>query len=412
MLHRTLLAALLLAPAAAAAQAYTPVYAWQQTNYDWNPNPDILPIGNTLVGTIEWNASGFENLQDTGCGGYGCGSIYRINGATLTTLHKFTGADGGMPIAGLIQSGGVLYGTSSYGGAACAVIPEHCGTVFSLNLTTNTLTTLHAFSGLADGGGSYAKPVLFNGMLYGTTSIGGDTTQCNGQGCGTVFQINPATGQFTTLYRFTTADGTAYPETSLTPVGTTLYGTTYGNTDAGTVFKINPATGKLHIVHRFGKGTDGITPSTNVVTCAGALYGTTLGGGTTTFGTLFKLNPQTNAETIVHAFAGNADGYNPAGPLAVHTGTLYGAVAYSYNPAPPIFNEPVLAGNIYQANCAAGTEQIIIGFSTNNGVNGLTPLGVAYGNGALYGIMQNSGGVYQFSPNQYVTLGLAFKLVP
>ena len=148
------------------------------------------------------------------------------------------------------------------------------------------------------------------------------------------------------------------------------------------------------------------------MSCNGALYGTTLGGGTTSFGTLFKLVPQTNTETTVHSFAGDSDGYNPAGPLAVHEGTLYGAVAYSYDPAPPMFHYPVLAGNIYQAVCATGAEQIIIGFSTNNGINGSTPLGVVYGNGALYGIMKDSGGVYQYAPNQYATLGMAFKLIP
>jgi uncharacterized repeat protein (TIGR03803 family) len=412
MLHRTLLAAFLLTTTVSYAQTYTPFYSWNSTDYDWNPNPDLLPVGAALFGTVKFNAAGFENPRDTGCGGYGCGSIYRTDGASLTTLHLFTGADGGMPIAGVIQSGGLLYGTTSYGGPKCAASPEHCGTIFALNPATRTLTTLHAFTGFSDGGGSYAKPVLFEGLLYGTTAIGGDTSQCGGQGCGTIFKLNPSTGQFTTLHKFTSTDGTAYPETSLTLLGTTLYGTTVGNIDAGAVFKINPATGKFTIVHRFGQGTDGLIPSTNLVSCGGALYGTTLGGGTATFGTLFKLIPQTGAESIVHSFAGDADGYNPAGPLAVHAGTLYGAVAYSYQPGPPMFHYPVLAGNIYQNDCATGAEQIIFGFSFNSGVNGATPLGVAYGNGALYGIMQNSGGLFQFSPNQYVSLGLAFKLVP
>ena len=245
MLRRTMLAAFLLASSAACAQTYMPFYEWQSTDYDWNPNPDLLLVGAELFGTTEFNASGFENPHDTGCGGYGCGSIYHTNGATLTTLHTFTGTDGGMPIAGLMQSGGVLYGSTSYGGGKCATIPEHCGTVFALNLATKTLTTLHAFTGLADGGGSYAKPVLFNGLLYGTTAVGGDTTQCDGQGCGTIFKLDPTNGKFSTLHNFTNADGTAYPETSLTRLGTTLYGTTAGRIDAGTIFKISPSNKQL-----------------------------------------------------------------------------------------------------------------------------------------------------------------------
>lgn len=412
MLPRLILACLIVLPIAGRAQTYTPLYAWQPADYDWNPNADLLPTGRAVFGTVEFNAAGFENPHDTGCGGYGCGSVYRIAGGALTTLYAFSGADGGMPIAGLAGGNTQLFGTTSYGGARCAVVPEHCGTVFALDPAARRLTTLHAFSGLADGGGSYAKPVLYKGMLYGTASVGGSITGCGGQGCGTIFRLDPATGKFTTLHRFTAADGTGHPETALTPLDGALFGTTAGYQDGGTVFRLDPGSGQVTLLHRFGQGADGLLPSAGLVACAGALYGTTQGGGAYGFGTLFKLDPHSGTETIVHAFAGDLDGYNPSGPLAVHAGTVYGAVAYTYLPAPPQFPWPVQAGNIYQLDCATGVETIVMGFSFDNGVDGQTPLGVSYYGGALYGIMRDSGGVFEFGNNQSVTLGLAFTLVP
>jgi hypothetical protein len=55
------------------------------------------------------------------------------------------GANGGMPIGGVIDVGGTLYGTTSYGGKSCGVVAEHCATIFDLKMSTGTLTTLYKF---------------------------------------------------------------------------------------------------------------------------------------------------------------------------------------------------------------------------------------------------------------------------
>jgi len=57
--------------------------------------------------------------------------VFAVNtdGTGFTTLHRFTGgSDGSSPLAGLILSGDIFYGTTSSGGSS------GYGTVFSLSL--------------------------------------------------------------------------------------------------------------------------------------------------------------------------------------------------------------------------------------------------------------------------------------
>ncbi len=52
-------------------------------------------------------------------------------------------------------------------------------------------TVLYAFGGPPDGSGP-SSMIDVNGSFYGTTSFGG--SGCKGFGCGTVFDVDPATG--------------------------------------------------------------------------------------------------------------------------------------------------------------------------------------------------------------------------
>ena len=65
------------------------------------------------------------------------------------------------------------------------------GALYEINLATNKLTVLSAFTG--GGIQPYRLPslVLRGGRLYGTTNSGGATNACNNQGCGTVFELTP-----------------------------------------------------------------------------------------------------------------------------------------------------------------------------------------------------------------------------
>jgi uncharacterized repeat protein (TIGR03803 family) len=72
-----------------------------------------------------------------------------------------------------------------------------------------------------------------------------------------------------------------------------LYGTTLigGSSGSGTVFKVD-TTGKETVLHSFTNAPDGASPYAGLVMDkAGNLYGTTLIGGSSGYGTAFKLIP-------------------------------------------------------------------------------------------------------------------------
>jgi uncharacterized repeat protein (TIGR03803 family) len=120
-------------------------------------------------------------------GASNAGTVFKLAGSTETVLWSFTGQpDGAGPVAGLvIGGGGVLYGTTSSGGAS------NLGTVFKLAPPASpgglwTESVLHNFTGYDDGGDPVAGLAISkDGMLYGTTSKGGTSK------AGTVFALKP-----------------------------------------------------------------------------------------------------------------------------------------------------------------------------------------------------------------------------
>jgi hypothetical protein len=121
--------------------------------------------------------------------------------AKEAVLYSFKGgADGQFPWAALMaDSHGNLYGTTYVGGAgSCTGISGNgCGTVFELQPSDHgpwTETVLYTFQGGSDG--SYPQSALVpdrKGNLYGTTSQGGtgDCSNMGMTGCGTVFELSP-----------------------------------------------------------------------------------------------------------------------------------------------------------------------------------------------------------------------------
>jgi uncharacterized repeat protein (TIGR03803 family) len=138
----------------------------------------------------------------------------------------------------LILAGDTLYGTT-YGGGA-----NGNGTAFAINTDGTGFATLHNFGGLvqntnADGANLFAGLILSGGTLYGAAYGGGAS------GNGTVFAINTNGTGFTLLHSFgalindTNSDG-ANPFGGLTISGNALYGTTYtgGSDGNGTLFSL------------------------------------------------------------------------------------------------------------------------------------------------------------------------------
>jgi uncharacterized repeat protein (TIGR03803 family) len=85
----------------------------------------------------------------------------------------------------------------------------------------------------------------------------------------------------------------------------------------------------LHAFQGIFNNSDGSFPHSGLTLnkVDGMLYGTTINGGNSSdLGTVFKIDPSTGAETVVHAFSGS-DGANPYGNLYIKNGGIYGTTA-------------------------------------------------------------------------------------
>jgi uncharacterized repeat protein (TIGR03803 family) len=265
------------------------------------------------------------------------GSVYRITpDGTFTVLYDFPGVAGGStPYAGLVQgSDGKLYGTT-FSGAPGSFFGA--GTVFKMDLAGGTPTILHAFSGGADGGNPYYGALVEgnDGNFYGTTYGGGMVGGNFPQGTGTVFRITP-TGTLTTIHTFTGgADGYG-PEGGLVLgsdgnfYGTTAYGDFSSNTaNGGTVFKITQD-GVFTTLHTLTL-TEGSVPLASLIEGSdGNFYGTAETGGDSN-GTVFSVTPE-GAFTVLYTFLGS-EGRQPQSSLFQGSdGMFYGTAAFNGDP--------------------------------------------------------------------------------
>jgi uncharacterized repeat protein (TIGR03803 family) len=256
--------------------------------------------------------------------------------AHYKVLYKFRGSQlGRKPYAGLtFDSDGNLYGTTESGGAY-----GRPGTVFELIPTPSGPWTEHVLYSFKGKKGKHPfAGVTFDsaGNLYGTTLWGGKYIWT-----GTVFKLshNPdGSWKETVLHSFSPRTDTENPMAAVVfDAQGNLYGTAgrgpgFGN---GDVFKLTPnpdGTWTATILHSFAGGADGWWPYGDlIIDAAGNLYGTTLGGYydyQTGSGTVFKLAPNpdgTWTKTVIHSFAGGTDGLGPyAGVIMDAKGNLYG----------------------------------------------------------------------------------------
>jgi len=181
--------------------------------------------------------NGGANANETYCPTGGCGTVFKMTtGGSVTTLYSFCSqtncTDGATPYAGLVQgTDGNFYGTTIAGGETTSYWFFGAGTIFKIT-PEGAFTTLHAFSG-TDGGGPTAPLVqASDGNFYGTTRYGGASSFCAG-GCGTIFKMAPE-GTLTTLYSFCVEAYTC--PNGYFPIGGVIQATNgefYGNSAGG-----------------------------------------------------------------------------------------------------------------------------------------------------------------------------------
>jgi uncharacterized repeat protein (TIGR03803 family) len=307
----------------------------------------------------------------------------------FTTVHTFAPTvSGSAPHAGLVLGrDGNFYGTTFEGGKAGK------GTVFQIT-PTGALTTLHSFTGLADGSAPESGLVEgSDGNFYGTTSSGGSKSGPGKPGYGTVFRISP-TGAFTALHSFTgEADG-AFPQAGLVAgIDGNLYGTTCGQSTFaklgnGTVFRLSPK-GVLTTLHTFKGGPDGAAPMAGLVQGTdGNFYGITSTGGTTGNGTVFKMDAN-GAATTLHSFTGGTDGSLSMFGLGLPQGGLVQGTDGNFYGVTPFGGENG-RGTAFKLS-ATGVLTTVHAFT--GGPDGATPLaGLMQGSdGSFYGTTQEGG---------------------
>jgi len=357
-----------------------PTYSYPYLNSDGaNPMAGLVLSGNTLYGTTQYG----------GTNGYGAIFAVNTDGTGFTNLYNFTcGDDGGNPVAGLILAGNILYGTAENGGAG----GWDSGAVFQIN------TDGSGYTNFLPAGTDIHEPVaglvLSGGTLYGTDWGASTIFSIGTNGADlmpdlydfTAPEINSSTIQ-------TNSDGFA-PVAGLLLAGDTLYGTASqgGTNGSGTVFGVgtngNNFTNLFNFVavhnNHSGIGTNssGADPVAGLVLAGNTLFGTASAGGAAGNGTVFAVNPDGSGFTNCHDFAAfTVDCYYPEAGLVLAGNTLYGTA----NQGGP----PPGKGAVFALN-TDGSGYVILHSFTN--VDGTFPIaGLALSGDTLYGTA-NAGG--------------------
>lgn len=266
-----------------------------------------------------------------------------LHAQTYTVIHDFTGGtDGGAPMAGLTTDrAGNLLGTANFGGnigGQCGM--NGCGLVYKLAKRNSNwmLTPLYDFEGGNDGMNPQMANVSIapSGVLYSTTYYGGGPCASGGNGCGTVFMLQPRPTNCpavacpwdeTIVHRFNGNDGSGPVGALLLDQEGNLDGTTNtGNLlNGGIVYQLNGSGWAEQILfHPYGYPGSGVNHDSS-----GNLYGSTF-IGIRSRGTVYQLTQSggTWFGTDIYDFSGGADGgYPVAGVIFDAEGNLYGATS-------------------------------------------------------------------------------------
>lgn len=305
--------------------------------------------------------------QDTGAligtTSYG-GGIFRLappavdgDPWTFAMIRTFTGEDGDGfgPYGGMTQdpATGAIYGTTAYfptfGG------PTDWGHIYGFTPDAShqnwTQILDYEFPAPPAGNDPHGDLLLKDGILYGTTVMGGPVTGECSEGCGTIFSFDPATSTFKTLF---TSSGTPQPfrfdvgtpvlDDASNFIGTSLGG---GGTNCkfdscGTVYAmpLDGSAAPTVIAALQGKKAGGLDAGVIWDATHTTLYGTTVHGlpnichyhsglgdnGKDGCGNVFKLTLTGKKwkYTLIHAFDGKDDGAEPNQLVLGSDGALYG----------------------------------------------------------------------------------------
>lgn len=345
------------------------------------------PSGGNPGGSLFLFNGVFYGLADQG-GAEELGVIFQYNPATAvyTKQIDFGSSKAVRVSSSLSYLNKNLYGTTEHGGSTGS------GTIYRYDAAANATTVEFEFDpvrgrfptgdmlivsnklyGRAFNGGTYDRGVLFSydpaEKLY--TKI---------------FDFDSVNGGFHPNERSLGYDDyNDHTQSSLLLYNNRIYGVTLfgGANDAGVLFEIDPATNqytkKMDFVPATGKG-----PTANLLPFNGKLYGIAMHGGANDFGVLFEYDPVTNAYTKKLDF--NYDGVMIGEPgLTLFNNKMYGVnyeSLFEYDPLSNMYTKKIDAGGVN------GSEFFSRFLVRNNLL-----YGTAYTGGS-----NNKGVVYEYNP--------------
>ncbi len=385
--------------------ACAPLAQGQIFNYWALPAGSPAPYAPLVLGT---NGLFYGTLP--GAGGNSQGEIFSAdtNGNIIDQLD-FGNANGNQPQAPLIQaSDGNFYGTTllTSGGE---------GTVFQWNADSGMLQTLANFGYTANTLPYGGLTEGCDGMLYGVTFEGGYPATCTWPNYtnGTVYRIDKGGITLSNLVAFTytnalsagtdscgynVADG-AWPYYVQLVQATNgyFYGTCYqgGSSDLGTIFMMD-TNGVATTLVEFA-GANGGNPFTGLIQASdGNLYGTTLSGGTHGDGTIYQMTLDGTLTTLVNFDGGSTLGAGCYSSLMQWSrdGLIYGQSEVGGSDGVGEVWAMDLAGNVTRVY-SYGPHFPNDGYYPHNGLTagpdgniwGLCTFGGANGGGSLFQIV-------------------------
>jgi len=205
----------------------TPVYSFGAGSDAAYPPNSMIAQGGVLYGVTQYG--GTNNT----------GAVYAYNTTdgtekVLYSFGPFAGADGYRPASQLLYRAGYLYGTTQAGGTT------YLGVIFKVNAKSGEEEVLHTFTGKVDGANPYNGLVALagdsNGLVYGEAAGGGKHDR------GTLFSFDLGSLTLKTLHSFTGATDGALPYSQLSTANGVFYGNTAtgGAVRKGTVFSFTP----------------------------------------------------------------------------------------------------------------------------------------------------------------------------
>lgn len=239
--------------------------------------------------------------------------FFTVN-AQYTKLLDFAGtSNGSYPGVDLISDGTFLYGMTYQGGT------NDQGTIFKIMPDGTGYAKLLDFAEISSGSYPYGSLISDGTFLYGMTIFGG------ANGMGTIVKVKHDGTGYEKLLDFAGTTNGSYPWGSLISDGTFLYGMTNsgGTSGYGTIFKIMPdGTGYVKLLDF--TGTNGREPRGSLFSDGTFLYGVTFYGGTSDMGTIFKIMTDGTGYTKLLDFTGATNGSHPLSTFISDGTFLYG----------------------------------------------------------------------------------------